>query len=155
MALKTKKKMLAVEQVPEVARFVAVQDELYRFIKEHQQFIDEYAQLAEQFNDALEAADKSMRARCDEEMAGISCGPFEFKHFATKYDGDALLGALGNNEQDFQQLGGIIQTVRVNKVDPKMMESLIERGAVPEKLQREFVKRAANYDKPKKLAVTP
>jgi hypothetical protein len=155
MSLKTKKKTLPIDQVPEVERFVLAQEELNRFVEGHKQFIEEYAQLAERFNDALEAADKRLRAMCEDERAGISCGPFEFKHFATKYDGDALLLALGNNEHDFQQLGGIVQTIRVNKVDPKMVESLIERGAISESLQRSFVKRSANYSKPRKLEVLP
>jgi hypothetical protein len=149
------KKKLEVEQVPEVLRFVNAQGELYAFIKHHQRTIDQYAEIVERYNDALEAADKALRAHCDDAMAGISCGPFEFKHFATKYNGDALLNELGNNDAEFQRLGGVIKTVRINEVDARMMESLIDRGAVPVALQRTFVKRSANYDKPKKMAVLP
>lgn len=155
MTLKTAKKTLQVEDVPEVLQFVNAQAELHLFIKRNQKVIEQYADLAERYNNELEAADKSLRALCDSRAEGISCGPFEFKHFATKYNGDALLSELGNDPKKFQLFGGTVKTIEVNEVDKQMIESLIERGDVSPALQRAFVKRAANYDKPKKMVVLP
>jgi len=151
MTLKTTTKKLAVEEVPAVQDFLHAQNELYQFMQQHQQIFDRYVVLAEQYNNTLEAADKDLRARCEQDLCGISCGPFDFKHFATKYDADSLLEQVG--EQTFREWGGTTVSVPTNKVDPKMMESLITRGAIPVDLQRTFVKRAANYDKPKKVGL--
>ena len=137
----------------EVERFVQAQKHLYAYMEANTELFDRYRELAEEYNSALEASGTQLKVLCDTQLAGVSCGPFEFKHFATKYDGDALLYELGGNDEEFKKLGGLVETVRVNKVDTKMMESLITRGAVPEVLQRKFVKRIANYDKPKPLGL--
>lgn len=153
MALKTTKTKLEAEQVPEVMAFLAAQSELYDFIRQHAAVFDRYAELAEQYNDSLEAADKKLRVLCDDQVAGVSCGPFAFKHFTTKYDADALLRSVNNDPLAYGRLGGITETIQVNRVDTKMMESLIDRGAVPVDHQRMFVKRVPNYEKPKKVGL--
>jgi len=153
MALKTTKKTVEVAQVPSVAMFVTVQAQMQAFLDNHKEVFDTYASLAETYNSALEAADKDLRAMCVDTSAGVSCGPFNFKHFATKYNGDNLLAELENDDEEFQKLAGIIRTVRTNEIDKPMMDSLIERGAVHPDLQRRFVTRTPNYDKPKKLGI--
>ena len=153
MTLRTTKLTIDPEAVPAVRAFLIHQEALDAFRKKHAAMLDQLTQLADQYNTTLEMADKELRTMCTEQSAGISCGPFIFQHYTTKYDPDALLHELGNDDTEFQKMAGIVQTVRVNKIDTSLMESLIERGAVHPDLQSRFVTRTPNYKKPKKLVV--
>ena len=151
MPLKTTKTDMPAEEFPPVADFVAVQSELINFMQTHQAVFAAYINIAERYNSALESADKQLRALSVERGVGISCGPFMFQHFNPKYDADALLEQVGPDV--YEQLGGEIKTIQVRQLDKAMIESQINRGAVPADLIAKFVKMSPNYKKPDKVEI--
>lgn len=153
MTLKTATKSIDVDQVPSVKNFINEQTRLFEFMRQHDDVFEAYGALCDSYNAALEEAEKTIKAMCDESTVpeGVSCGPFEFKHFAPKYDPDKLYRVV--SEAEFRALGGSSATVVIRQLDKPLIESLIERGQIPAETRRKFVTLAPNYDKPKKVSL--
>lgn len=118
-------------EIPEVAEYMVADEELKEFIEQIQEtnpeVLETLRELTERRNAALEAADKTVRAR------EAACGPFLVHIVKTTYNAEALYDALG--EEKFTQLGGTVTKKPVYEIDGKRLEAAIAMG----KLSAEIV----------------
>lgn len=140
-----------VEQIPEVQAYVDEQTALYRFMDQHKDVFLQFALLGEKHNNALERADKKMRELCAANETGVSCGPFVFKHFATKYNVEKLYNIVGRER--FLEFGGTVPHVPTPQLDKKQIEILIAQNAITKDLRDLFVNNVPNYEKPQKVGM--
>lgn len=112
---------LAPEEIPEVANFVAADQELAEYVEEvrheYPNVLERLEQLSEHRNAALEAANMAVRA------VGVACGPFEVHRQYMAYDAAALFDNVG--EARFLELGGSIETKRVLSLDGARFEAAV------------------------------
>lgn len=139
------KKILAEEDVPEVQRFLAVQSRIENLKEGYPEVFEELGMLVEEYNAALQAADKILRAK----MA--SCGPFDMYQTQVKYDADKLYEELG--KKDFLAHGGKISTVTKYEVDKPRLEAAITSGAIPEEVVKAVREISPRYKKPDPMAI--
>lgn len=144
-AKKAESRTVPVLQVVEVQKYVYAEDRLQRFIQEHAEVMDEFSTLVEERNDALQEADNAVRALCKQYGAGINCGPFRFKHFTNKIDGEAMFDSLGREQ--YEKLGGAIKTVPKYVVDAPIVLKAITSGQISVEVADSFYQLVPNYHK--------
>jgi len=131
--------------VPEVVEFLDAQGAIEDFKNENAAVFEQLAELTDRYNSALEQADKACRSK------EVTCGPFVLKHFATKYDAEALYNAVGRDA--FLNLGGKIGTATTYDVDKGRLEACIAQNKVPDEVVSHVRKEVPNFSKPDKLVI--
>jgi hypothetical protein len=131
--------------VPEVVAFLNAKDKLEAFKEQYAEMFEQLELIGQEYNAALEAADKAVRAQ------GISCGPFEVYQTATTYDPTALFDTVG--EQRFVELGGKINTVKTYELDDARIEAVVAAGKLPPAVVSAFRKVTPRYHKKVKVAI--
>lgn len=136
---------LPAEAIPEVSAFLDIQEQLMAIRVDNPEVFRQFDDLVEQYNAALEAADKVVR------LKGVSCGPFD--NYTTKIDNDAekMFEELG--EERFLQCGGSITKQTVYSVDKNRVEAAIASGKIPQECLAEFQTTKRAYHVPKKIAL--
>lgn len=132
-------------EVPEVADFVEAQERIQRLKDAYPEVFEQLAQLKEDYNAKLEAADKAVRAK------QISCGPFSLMSVQTKYNADKLYEELGRST--FLAVGGAEKTVTELSVDRARLEAAIAAGKVPQKTVDKVRDTSPRYKKPEKIII--
>ncbi len=121
-----KKNELSPEDVVEVQHFVEVQEKYERFKAQHSAVFEELGTIAEEYNTALQAADKAVRSK------KVACGPFQISNFRTTYHGEKLYEELGKEE--FLRVGGVIKTETIYEIDKAKFEAHVAANAVPKEV---------------------
>ena len=134
-----------ITEIPEVLDYMDARERLETFRLTHAKVMEEYAGLCDQYNTTLQAADKAVRER------RVSCGPFVLKHFATKYDGEALFNSVGRDL--FLQLGGTIEQVPSYNVDRGKLEAAIAQNRVKPEVVAVVRQETPNFSKPPKVVI--
>ena len=138
-------KNLPESAIPEVAAFVEAQERLQRLQDAYPEIFVQFKQLAEDYNQALEAADKAVRAQ------KVSCGPFSLMSVTTKYDAEKLYEEVGR--EAFLKFGGIEKSVTKYEVDKGRLEAAIAANAVPAKVVEDVRDISPRYKKPEKIVL--
>ena len=133
------------EELPALNRFHAVKAQYEGFKAANPGFFDYLHQLQEEYNTALEMAEKEVRSK------EVSAGEFELYQYATKYNADALYEAMGHD--NFLALGGTMTTQTVYGVDKSRLEAAIKSGDVPPEIAARVRKREPRYHKPEKMDI--
>lgn len=136
---------LSPDKVKKVKRFLEAQERLQAFKSEHYEIFQEFTQHLQEYNEALEDADKEVRAK------GINCGPFSVCGEQVKIDVEKLYDELG--EEDFLKAGGTVETRKVYEIDKKKFESLAESGAVPQEVVDSCYSRSFKFKAPAKATL--
>lgn len=131
--------------VPEVQEYVAAREALENFMDSHSEVFEEYRDMVEHSNDALERADKVVRGK------NVSCGPWDKYQTQTKYDAQELYEAMGRDE--FLRVGGKVTTKTIYDVDKAKVTASIERGAIPPEVAGEVKKVSPRYKTPKPIGL--
>lgn len=114
---------------------------LNAFKELHQGVFDQYAELVEAYQDALEAVEKEAR------VLGKSHGPFILKHVTRKIDAERLHEELGSAE--FLRVGGKLREVREYLVDRTTFFSKADSGQIPKEVVDAVVSSTPVFLKPK------
>lgn len=133
------------DQIPEVQHFLEVKDRVERLKEAYPEVFEQLQVLTQDYNQALEAAEKAVRAR------KVSCGPFNLYQWQTKYDADKLHEELGKEE--FLRVGGKIQTITQYEVDKAKLEAHITSGSIPKEVVEEVREVSPRYKKPEKISI--
>lgn len=131
--------------IPEVALFVEMQERVSRLKEAYPEVFEQLAQLKDDYNTALEAAEKAVRSK------QVSCGPFALMSITTKYDADKLYEEVGRD--DFLKFGGIEKTITVLSVDKSRLEAFIAANAIPAKVVEDVRETSPRYKKPEKIVL--
>lgn len=131
------------QQVQHVLEFVEVSKLLDEYKEQHAAVFDGFNTLAEEYNQKLEAAEKTCRSQ------NISCGPFELYQVSTSYDAKTLFEILGREK--FILVGGKISTQTIYEVDKARIEVSIDQKAIAPELIDHFRNVSPKYHKPKKI----
>lgn len=144
---KPQKKIISVstDKVPEVIQFLDAEKTMEEFVADNQAVFDQFRELADRYNNTLEAAEKAVRGQ------EVKCGPFDLYQFSTKYNADALFNAVGRNK--FLEAGGTMKQVTEYAVDKDAFESAVAKDLIPEEVVKEVRKVTPNYHAPKPLRV--
>lgn len=137
------KSVLSVDEVPEVQHFMEVQSKIERLKEAYPEVFEKLGELAADYNQALEAADKVLRAK------KASCGPFTLSSVAVTYDAEKLHEELGRAE--FLKVGGQIKTVTKYDVDKAKFEAHSTSGIVPNEVIESVRTVSPRYKKPEKI----
>ncbi len=131
--------------VPEVLDFLEAQERLDNFKKQHEAVFKELEEIASEYNQKLEAADKVCRSKA------ISCGPFDLYQKQTTYDAKVLYDALGRER--FLQVGGKVEQKISYEVDKSKIEASISKNLIPSDVVESFRKESPRFHKPPKIEV--
>jgi hypothetical protein len=136
-----KKKIVNVDPltIPEVVDFINAKGMLEDFKNSYPEIFQQLSELVDQYNTTLEQADKVCRAQ------GVSCGPFQIKHFTVRYNAESLYNAVGRDQ--FLAVGGKIETQTVYDVDKGRLEAAIAQRRVPESVVEEVRAEGPTYHK--------
>jgi hypothetical protein len=143
MATLKKHNEVPIKEVPEVAAFEAVQKKAQAFREANPEFFEYLDALVNEYNTALEAAEKAVRNR------QVTCGDFVLYQFATKYFPDPLFDGLGHDQA--LAAGGIESTRTVRSVDKARVDSAIAAGVVPAHIASQVCKKEPRFKKPNKM----
>lgn len=133
------------EEVPEVLALQEAIENLNNWKKTYQGAYDEFIELGIQYNTALEAADKVMRAR------EASSGPIEMLGYSASFNANALYDAVGR--EDFLKLGGSVQTIQQYDIDKKQFEGYVVQNKVPKAVVEKVVTYTPRFKVLKKVSV--
>lgn len=131
--------------IPEVVEFLDAQDAIQTFKESNAAVFEQYAELAERYNTALEQADKVCRAK------QVSSGPFDLYQFTTKYDAEALYNAVGRDK--FLEVGGKIDSKTIYDLDKGRLEAAVAQKKVPAEVIDQVRKETPAFHKPDKLVL--
>lgn len=127
-------------EIPEVAHLMAVIAKIDKFREDNAPFFQYWEPLTEEYNDALQAAEKAVRAK------GVSCGPIVLYQFQTTVDWDMVFQIRGH-EQGLA-VGGEIATVQKKGGNKPRYLSAVEAGVVPKEESDLTVKTTPKYKTP-------
>lgn len=116
------KKTLSVDEVPEVRKFMEAQQKLQRIKEAYPEASAAFAQVADEYNSSLQAAEKAVKA------VACSCGPFQVISTAEAFDADMLYELLG--QEVFLAIGGKMKTVRVVEIDKDRVNAALVNGKI-------------------------
>lgn len=133
------------DTIPEVQHFLDIQQKLNDLKEGFPEVFERLEQLAQDYNQALEAAEKKVRGM------QVSCGPFNLFQYRTTYDADKLFEELG--EDEFLKVGGKIQTIKTFDVDKAKLEAHITSGGISKDVVDVVKKTTPSYKKPEKISV--
>jgi len=139
------KRILNVEQIPEVKAFVEASTKMERIREAYPEAISAFRMVAEEYNTALTAADKAVRA------TGCSCGPFQVLSVSESYDPEQLHEYLG--ETEFFKLGGVAKTVIQLDFPKDKVKAAIANGRLPSEVAEQACKRTPRYKKPQPVEI--
>ena len=128
------------EQIPEVKEFEWAERELEDFKGRHADVFNQYLELAERRNTALEQAEKAVRAK------GVSCGPFDGYQTNDRIDAEKLAEIVP--EKEFLKYGGQETTKVVHTVDRKKFIALAQSGQIPKQILDQVFEPGWKYKKP-------
>jgi hypothetical protein len=126
-----------VEEIPEVAAFVDVQQRYQAFRESNKAYFEYLDALTAEYTDKFTAASTAVRGR------GVSCGPFEKYQVQVTYDADMLYDLVGRDK--FLELGGVEKKVTVRSVDKKRVEMFIKSGKLGEEETKAIKKESPRY----------
>jgi hypothetical protein len=129
------------DSIPEVANYLALQQRLEAYKRQHEPVIEGARILLELLDSARQAADKTVRA------AGVFCGPWTRHRESTEYDADKLLTALGLER--FLEIGGKKDTTVQYSVDKNKVAAAIAVGQIPKDLAEAVTSTKVAYSAPK------
>lgn len=132
-------------EIPEVVRFNEAREQIEQLYESYPQVFDQLRQLSEEYNSALEAADKAVRAR------KVTCGPFVMYQTQTKYHAEKLYEEVGRER--FFELGGKVNTVTTFELDKAKFEAHVTANAVPAEVVEVVREVSPRYRKPEKISV--
>jgi hypothetical protein len=131
------------EKPAEVLRFEASKERLESYKAQHPKIFAELERIQEEYNTALEAADKAVREK------NISAGDWQIYQVQTKIDADKLYEELG--EADFLRVGGVVETKTVYSIDRAKFATLEKSGGIPQEVLDAAVKKSPRYHAPEKI----
>jgi hypothetical protein len=129
-------------EIEEVAEFQEAEAQLRFFMEQNKKVFDRYEELAGQYNQRRQAADKAVRAR------GVSCGPWVRFSEMVKINWKALYDYLGADKDKFMAVGGKIKRVTEYTGDNKEVDIRIASGEIPEEDAHVFRKISPRYKSP-------
>lgn len=130
------------DKLKKVKTYLEVEERIQVFKMEHYEVFQEMAHLLQERNDALEDAEKEVRAR------GVNCGPFIVCGEIVKIDVEKLYDELG--EEHFLEAGGSMETKRVLGIDKRKFEALVDSGSIPKEVVETCFTRTNKYKAPSK-----
>lgn len=133
------------EKIPEVKHFMEIEQKIKNLKEEYPGVFEELNELQEEYNTALQAADKAVRA------TQTSCGPFVLSQTATSYDANAFYDAVGRER--FLKLGGSIQTVQQYSIDKTAFEAAAAQGKIAKDTVEVVKKVTPRYKKPDPISI--
>ena len=131
--------------IPEVIAFIEAQRALQEFRQAYPELFEQLDGLVDHYNTTLESAEKKCRA------AEINCGPFDLYQYSTKYNGEALFGAVGRDK--FLELGGTTGSEITYSIDKARFEAAVAAKKVPQEIVDLVRKEAPVFHTPKKLVL--
>ena len=134
-----------ISEIPEVQAFEEAKQRLEAFRAANPEFFKYLSELAEDFNNTRESAEKATKFK------QVSCGDFELYQWATTYNAELLYQALGHEK--FLACGGEVKTVTNYGVNKERIQVSIDSGVIPENIADAAVKKAPRFHKPDKLLV--
>lgn len=140
--MKLQTKTLSTDSLKKVQQYLEVYERVQSFKAEHYEIFQEFAELLQEYNAALEAAEMEVRSH------GVTCGPFSVCGETVKIDSERLYDELG--EEDFAKVGGTKITMQVLLVDRSKFESLAERGDIPKEILDVVYRRTLRFKAPSK-----
>lgn len=140
--MKAQAKTVLPDRMKKVKRYLDAYERIQAFKAEHYELFQEFAQLLQDHNDALEDAEMDVRAQ------GVNCGPFTICGEVSKVDVARLHDELG--EEDFLKVGGIIETKPVYTIDKRKFESLAESGSIPKEVVEVVYSKTLKFKTPSK-----
>jgi hypothetical protein len=140
-----KTKQVPEDQIPAVKHLLEVKKKLDDLKEGYPEVFERLGELAQDYNQALEAAEKVVRGQ------QVSCGPFNLFQWRTTYDAEKLYEELGKDE--FLKVGGKIQTVTTYDLDKAKLEAHITSGTIPNEVVDVVKKTTPSYKKPEKISV--
>lgn len=138
-----KTKIVDPNELPEVVTYIDAKAQLDEFRAEYADVFEKYDVLVQGHNDALQNADKVVRAH------GVSCGPFDLYQYATKYNAEAFYDAVGREK--FLQMGGSIETIPKYTVDKKLFDANVAKHSIPKNVVDAVVVIEPRYKTPKPI----
>lgn len=126
-----------------VGVFLEAKDRLNAFREMHQEVFDQLDEILEEYNRALEDAEKEVRSK------GESDGPFVVSGQQTSLDVDKLYDWMGH--ENFLMIGGTISVRQVLGMDMKRFESFVAAGVVPKEVLEECYQVKPRFRAPKKV----
>lgn len=133
------------ESIPEVAKFIEIQQRYEQWRSQNQQFFDYLNQVSVEYNEALSAAETACRQR------QVSCGPFVKYSVSSRYDADAMYDIYGR--EAFLELGGTLETVQKRGLDKKRVDFAITTGKIDPERAKLIKKEAGTYHKPGLISI--
>lgn len=134
-----------VTEIPEVAAFEEVKQRIQAVREANATFFEQYDQLAEEYNDKLNAAIKATKSQ------EASCGDFILYQFGTNYDWEVLYQSLGH--QGFLNVGGKVGQVAEYSGDKLRFESAHKSKQVTDEIYNRVVTKTARFKKPNPLQI--
>lgn len=142
----TNRRELRPEEVPEVQRFLEVREKYAKFRETHPKFFDQLDHLIEEYNAALEDAEKTCRAN------QVSCGPFQLLGRPTvKWNPEQVLEELGF--EAFKKLGGEEKTVTTFVIDTSRCETAFQQDQIPEEVADKVRTVTCRYGKVSRMSL--
>lgn len=135
---------IPVDQLPKVKEFVAAKTRLDAFKELHGPIFERYGQLVEEYNRALEDADKDVRAR------KVSSGPFAVHTAYDAVDALALYETVGATR--FKELGGEVKEERKYTIDKTRFFAAVSKDEVKDEVVQVVVKNVVTYKKPEPIS---
>jgi len=135
-------KTIAPEELKKVNHFLEIQDRIEDFKEKHKAVFEQFEELVQEYNTALEDAEKEVRLR------GVNCGPFVVCGEQTQVNVDKLYDELGEN--NFLTVGGTLETKRVLSVDKKRFAAMVDSNSIPKEVVETCFSRSLKYKVPHK-----
>lgn len=114
------------DEIEEVREFMEAEQMLRSFMEQNAGIFQRYEELAGQYNQRRQAADKIIRAK------DVSCGPWIRYSQQVKIDWKALYDYLEGDKDKFMSIGGKIGRITQYTGDAKELEVRITAGEIPE-----------------------
>jgi len=137
---RTPKTVVDIKEIPEVEQLLETEKKIQELIDSNPDFYKKLAELVEERNTYLQAAEKVVRA------SGVSCGPFNKLSETVDIDVEKLFDELGPD--GFAEVGGYTEKVTTYKLDRTRFISHLEAGHVPQEVKETCVGVKRSYKKP-------
>lgn len=134
-----------ISTLPEVEAFEEAGAALRAFKAKHHKIFEEYAFLARQYNDLLEAAASAARQR------QVSSGDFVAYQDNTQVNGEEAFNTLGPSR--FMKLGGQVGQVATYTLPKEAVKRALEANEVTKEEAARFYKPGFKYKKPEKIGL--
>lgn len=134
--------------ITEVSDFIESDAMLRSFVEQHANIFNQFWELAADYNQKLQAAEKAVRSR------GVSCGPFVRFSQMVKDDWQAFYTYCNGDKDEFMK-GGVGKIKRITKYegDSKALTIRIETGEIPEEDVGIFRSVSPRYKKPDPISI--